>query len=700
MARNRGSVGASLYVDNVTHRRTPPDWVAHSSPRLNRPLVPRVERLARGIRAAAIQVESTVDMPFEDLYRPTRACLGFTLPDDGVARRSAWALIGEWLVAASLQAPCAAEGLAAAHEWFWLGSGRTLGTVPEVAVSIDTKSAAELRALLPYLLDSRAAATRRDVRSAQSTALERHTRKAAGAYYTPGDVAHLMVQRVQSAGTGSETDLWLDPAHGSGVFLRAVFSTFDGQPDAADRIYGVDLDPIAAETASFVLAAEDLVRNPSAVAPWERWHRFRRNLATGDALLIDPSAATEQQRLVFGEEIGPLDGHPLGRSAPWRLESVFPETAERGFGRILANPPYAPLQDTPAALHIPSLHPVAGRTAKQDISPIFVELCVNLLPDDGALAIVLPLSVVSSTHSPFPELRQELADQNGWLELLSFDRVPDALFGDDIKTRNAIVHLDKGAPNDLTASPLYRWTSRTRAAALAQIPVVSVTAISGVPRSIPKIGTEWERELLLACGNRHRYLEHWYTKRRTLQLDSVTRAVGEDQADVLALAPTAYNFLGVMRDPFRAVTDGHDSENGFSILRFASEQRASVAYALLSSRLAFWLWHVTGDGFHVTGTLHRRMPVPLGAERWERLADLGDHLWKASLQSPVISTNRGRTTVAYPTWPYDEIVDEIDTEVGEFVGVPYAARLNAWYEQLVVVDFKSERRNLIRRKKP
>lgn len=609
-------------------------------------------------------------------------------------------MLGEWLVAASVEAPCARDGLSAAHEWFWQGSGRELGTAPNVPAPIDGEGAVELRSLLPYMLDPMAAATRRDVLSAQSTVQERRTRKASGIYYTPGDVAYLMVERVLSTRASADSDLWLDPAHGSGVFLRAAFSALGGRPEAADRIYGVDLDPIAAETASFVLTAEDLACNPDGAYPWERWHRFRRNFATGDALLIDNSASLAQETLLFDDATGPLDGHPLGSFEPWRLQTVFPETAGRGFSRIVANPPYAPLQRSASTIHVPGLHPVTGRSAGADISPVFVELSASLLSDDGALALVLPLSVVSSTRSPFPELRKHLADQPGWLDLLSFDRVPDALFGDDIKTRNAIVHLDKGASDELTASPLYRWTSRTRGTALPQIPTVSVAGVAGVPETIPKIGAEWERELLLACIGRRQYLNHWHSSRRLLPLDRVSRAVGEEQSDVLALAPTAYNFLGVVREPFRAVTDGHDSQSDYSILQFRSEKQASAAYALLSSRLAFWLWHVTGDGFHVTGALYRRLPVPqVDNSRTKRLADLGERLWKSALQSPLISTNRGRTTVAYPTWPNLELIDNIDAELEELVGVAFAARLAAWHEHLVVVDLDSERRKLSRRKK-
>ncbi|MDM7855806.1 Eco57I restriction-modification methylase domain-containing protein [Cellulomonas alba] len=684
----------------MSNRRPSPDWLALSSPGHNRPLVPRVERRARHVRAVAAKVESDVGLPFEELYKPTRAGLGFTLVDRDVARRSAWALVGEWLVAASVQAPCASDGLSAAHEWFWRGSDRALGAVPEVRMSIDVE-ALELRALLPYLLDPMAAATRRDVLNANSTPHERRVRKATGVYYTPGDVAHLMVERVASRRTSLATDLWLDPAHGSGVFLRAVFCALGGRPDALDRIYGVDVDPIAAETASFVLTAESIANDPDGDRPWEVWHRVRRNLATGDALLIDPAPLTDAPTSLIDEMARSLDGNPLGSVRPWRLDSVFPETNASGFACIVANPPYAPLQRNAATHHISDLHPVAGPTVSADISPVFVELCTNLLPREGALAIVLPLSAVSSTRSPFPQLREYLAGQPGRLELLSFDRVPDALFGDDIKTRNSIVHLDRSAPSDITVSPLYRWTSRRRSSALGEAPIVSIAGIAEVPEVIPKIGSSWERELLLACQGHGRYLAHLTLSQRLSPLDNTGGALtGGDQLDLLALAPTAYNFLGVVRDPFRAVIDGHDSQNKFSILRYASEREASAAYALLSSRLAFWLWHVTGDGFHVTGALARRLPVPWREqERVERLADLGEQLWKDALQRPLISKNRGRTTVAYPPERDTQLVDEIDAVMEEVVGVPYGAQLAAWHEQLIVVDSDSERRNLIRRTK-
>lgn len=694
-----GGVGATVYIEPVTLQPTLPDWVAPSSPGHNRPLVPRVERLARTVRASAAQVARRAQVPFESLYRPSRSGLGFTLADGDVPLRAAWAVLGEWLVAASVQEPCAKEGLEAAHKWFWHGSGRALGHVGDVDVPLEVDRAPELRALMPYLLDPVAAATRRDVLSAHSTVQERRARKAAGVYYTPGDVAHSMVQRLVARQADAAKGLWLDPAHGSGVFLRAAFCAMGGTPEAADHIYGVDLDPFAGEAASFVLTAEDLIHNPDGPAPWVRWHRFRNNLATGDALLIDAAGSCGESTLPLDVLDGVADGQPLGSYEPWRLETVFPETAGGGFARVIANPPYAPLKRSASSVHLSALHPVTGRATASDVSPAFVELSVNLLSNDGALAVVLPLSIVSSTRPPFPELRSYLAKQQGALEFLSFDRVPDALFGDDIKTRNAIVFLDRNSPSDIVASPLHRWTSRTRATLGRDIPVVSVVDVGGVPDTIPKIGTEWERELLQRCSESPHVLDQWVRTQRQSSLDRTHQTPDVLHTSTVALAPTAYNFLGVVRDPHQAVQQGHDSQNPFSILNFHSAEDASAAYALLSSRLAFWMWHITGDGFHVTGALRRRLPAPpLGDGRIQRLASLGDMLWQATRQNPLVSMNRGRTTVSYPTWSYAELVDEIDAELGHLVGVQYSSRLAAWHEKLVVVDPDSERRNLIRKK--
>lgn len=604
--------------------------------------------------------------------------------------------MAEWLVAYGAKAVSSTDGIAISHAWFWQDRPDASEidlpqSVPPLPAQTDAK---DVRALLPYLLDSMASATRRDVLTARTTVEARAVRKKAGVYYTPGDVAHLMVDRAL-ASTSQRHEVWLDLAHGSGVFLRAVLSACTEDEGVRDSLHGVDLDPMAAETTAFVLASEDLHLRPKGDQPWQRWHRFRRNLATGDALLIDTTCIHDS---VNDVPVHRDTGRPLGFREPWRLEEAFPEVAGHGFDRVVANPPYAALQPTPSTFHIPALHPVTGAAARADISPIFVEVATGVLTATGAFVVVTPLSEITSTRSPFPELRQHLGAQPGSVEFLAFDRVPDALFGDDIKTRNAIIHLDKAAPAAVAVSSLYRWTSRTRVTALSDVPTVVVTDVPGVPATLPKIGTAWEHDLYLACLRHTRRVDGWVTRRSTSSLDRIQRPADNAVSDIISIAPTAYNFLGVTRDPYRAVTDGHDSQNPLSLLQFKSEAHASAAYAVLCSRAAFWLWHATGDGFHLTTAVTRLTPVPeaLGHE-FEALAELGDRLWKDAMQRPVVSVNRGRTTVTYPAWQCTDLLDAVDEQIGAIVGSGDTSSLARWHEALVVVDADSNRRNIIKR---
>lgn len=666
-----------------------------SSPGLDRPLVPAVERIARHLRAGAVAIGHTeTGADFEALYGPNRATLGFTLPESNRRGRAAWALIGEWLVAWVAGAHDGAASLAETHAWFWQGrelrpleGSLQLGSLLKVV-----SDAGEVRALLPYLLDPSSVATRRLVLTDNADLDERASRKRAGTYYTPGDVAHHMVTQVVEKNT-SEPTSWIDPANGSGVFLRAALTQAADFQSTRSQLYGIDIDPFAAEATAFVLTAEDLLWYSDGGAPWERWHHFRRNLATGNTLLLDTGSSGPTFDLAALQP-----NHPLGWMGSWRIGHAFPEVADKGFSRVVANPPYARLDAHPSNGLLPTLHPVTGRSARADISPMFVEIGLNLLSADGAMSVVTPLSTVVSTRAPFPQLRSLLLSQPGHADFASFDRVPDALFGDDIKTRNAIVHIDRSAERVVTSTPLHRWTSRTRERALRDVPRTAVGDLPGVPALIPKIGTDWERELYLATTKHGPGLRSWVVERRARALSEVEPVDSGHWARTIALAPTAYNFLGVTRDPSQAISDGHDSQNRVALLAFPSSREASAAYALLGSRFAFWLWHVTGDGFHTTSSFLGHVPVPAAPETIDRLSELGDELWRQAQVNPLVSLNRGRTTVSYPAWVFGEQIERIDREVDAMLGLNVSTALCTWHERLVVVDSDSDRVKMMNRK--
>lgn len=625
---------------------------------------------------------------FVELYAPRRGSLGFEVSDHELGSRSAWALIGEWLVAWAVGHHDGDATIGATHAWFW-GKGQE-ALLPTALQDWVVRSApsthGEVHALLPYLLDPSSVGTRRNVLDSKADRHERESRKRSGVYYTPGDVTAYMVERIKVTADGRSATTWLDPAQGSGAFLRAVLSLADDPMIARDGLYGIDIDRFAAEAASFVLTAEDILLNSLDESPGERWHHFRRNFATANTLFLNGGAEGTASDGLWSISTGD------------DIASFFPEISTRGFSRVIANPPYAKLAPHPRNSSLGELHPVTGSSVAADISPIFVELGTRLLSAHGAMCMVLPLSHVTSSRKPFPALRSYLASERGRVDFESYDRVPDALFGDDIKTRNAIVTLDRTAHDEVTTTSLRRWTSRRRDRAFRDIPRVAVTGLPGSPGLLPKFGADWERDLYLVSVNHAVTVGSWVRGKRSVAIQHSQVVDSSHWSQMVAIAPTAYNFLGVTRDAAQSARDGHDSTNAVSLLRFDSAQEASAAYALLSSRFAFWLWHVTGDGFHTSGKLPWYVPAPSETDAVERLANLGEELWQLASKSPTVSRNRGRTTLSYPTWMYRDALARIDSEVDAVLGTKMADRLAVWHEELMVVDAESERLEMVLRK--
>lgn len=676
----------------------PPKWVPLSSPGPKRPLVPRVERAAQDLRHTAATVDAHWPLiDFDSHYRPARDGLGYEGVASASRSRAAWALLGEWVCASVILGEPPAGGLAGAHRWFWRGWGcADAQDLPSAPVEMGgIASPDELRALAPYLLDPSPAATRRDVlREQPDVRNQRLRRKASGVYYTPGDVAWLMVQRVIED-ADHETS-WLDPAVGSGVFLRCVMGALDclGSPFRAIEVplYGIDVSPQAAESAAFVLCMEILLRSDGELPPWQAWHAARTRLATQDSLLLrglaresDESGATAVP--TRGREEGDPRGRysPTKRPAGWFLTEAFPELAG-GLCRVISNPPYAPLGPREDSAAVLQCHPVTGSSAR-DVSPMIVESAMGILGASGALTVVMPLSAIVSTQRGFVGLRRVLFERFNHVEMLSFDRAPDALFGDDIKTRNSIITAQQSEVGGADASALIRWTSRNRWQALSSIATTSVANLTCMPVDVPKIGRTRERDLFELCLKHQVRLAEWITSSRAGSLAELAVPTLTSIPSAVAIGPTAYNFISGMRDPHAALALGHTSESAFLGIEFRTSDSAAAAYAVLSSRLAHWLWQVTGDGFHVSKRFVVGLPVPVeDSELARSLARLGEALWSEAVCNPSSSQNRGKTSIAFPASKHPDLIDSIDTLCLSAVGALCGRSvLREWYEERVVV---------------
>ena len=257
--------------------------------------------------------------------------------------------------------------------------------------------------------------------------------------------------------------------------------------------------------------------------------------------------------------------------------------------------------------------------------------------------------------------------QSGIWRFAHFDRQPHALFGEDVKTRNTILLWEKRQDTkSIQSGPLRKWRGQDRQRMLESIEYTQVGV--GIRSGIPKINGKLQSRLLTDLSQHHLVLSHIVSDwgRSTL------REVPGGGAHEVFVAPTAYNFLGVARPFSHSKGDKETlSTNPLIRLSFCSAEDAKAGYALLSSNLVFWWWHVHGDGFHVNRSTLQKIPVGRSAffnSTLEQLAKLGEDLWEAVQRAPNRSVNKGRVSYTFSASSAPEIKSEIDAVLLQSLG--------------------------------
>lgn len=522
--------------------------------------------------------------------------------------------------------------------------------------------------MLPYMLDVHGEGTRLSVMRDASDGRHREARKQAGSYLTPSDVATYMVSRVlQSDPATLHTATVIDPACGTGVFLRAALRALSARGHSvgscATRLFGVDMCAEAVDACRVVLLSESL-RLEGCEDLKALWGQLGRQLAVRDSLgMIDAA----------GSGPGSL-----------RSDQRWPAGWPRSFSALVGNPPYSPLgRANDLGLLARTFSSIKSATPATNAYLAFMEMMWLLVGEGGRSCLVVPMSVAYSTTSPARLLRSAMDRVHGAWDFAFFDRTPDALFGDDVKQRNAIVLLHRGINRDVRTGPVLRWTSRTRSRLFDEIHSVSLGDVS-MMEGVPKLGTELERVAYDAI----RRVSQGQPKDRVFRRVALRDA--SRNLDSVFVAGTAYNWLSVYRSIEWAQDLESPSASPLTALVCSSSQLADATYAMTSSKLAYWLWRVESDCFHVPTTFLRALPAPawLGRAAVEELAEAGRKLWAGVQISPVRSVNRGRSTLTFSPWPLWDIVQTIDALLIEALGLPEG--LDSIFadlvEQNVVVD--------------
>ena len=561
--------------------------------------------------------------------------------------RLPWAVLGMYAVEVSARRECLTLGDA---ERAFLGdsdslvatySAASVAAAESILASVDQDT---LEDLLPYVFDPHGTGTRRAVLRDVSQTAARSTKRRQGIFYTPGDVADFMADQVVAA----RPKHVLDPACGTGVFLRAVARAKAslGQEPPLSGLYGLDVDPLAIDAACFALAGVKAQTDPIGLLP--TWHLARLDLAQRDALTVLLGAAGLESlvpraeilaiRRELREEL--TDGrvpeaHRSSQESWGRgLAVLFPEAADDL--AVIGNPPYARLGERSDLAELGRQLAVLGDADPTAGTNAFIPFLEYLLLDSGAQrtsSYVIPLAIAYNTTSVHVAARKAIQGSSGRWTFRFFDRTPDSLFGDDIKQRTAIVVREPASRSSVRTTGLQRWTSKRRHELFRdQQDPVDLGPMDITP-GIPKIGQPWETILL-------------QTLRSTQARMSDTLASSAAGSALIEVGTTAYNRLAVYRGG--GVTSRVDA-NTFSA---SDDERADWAFAVLQSSLVYWLWRVQGDGFHVPrGWL---LSIPLswtGSLEDGKLAALGNMAWQDALLHPSVATNAGTSTTSYAVSP-------------------------------------------------
>lgn len=669
-------------------------------------------------------------------------------------KRAAWALVNVWLLGRSAGSIGPEEGMTEAEDWFVGTRRRSLPSLARKVPADVARNASTFLAnvpfdedfldLLPYLLDEHGPGTRLSVLKNPATRPSRMAKRLNGVFYTPADVAEYMAECVLYKHSRSLSSFrCLDPACGTGVFLVALMRKyFESIPEenvdrfsfAMQSLYGFDISALAVETCVFVLLHHCLSEALSRrITPWSAWQLLRLNVAAVDAITVTPGglerecscdelaierAAARTTLLDATSSVLPLSPKRFRKVASipemryWAmscevvtpLDCIFPEAA-KGFEVLVGNPPYASLGKRPDHGHLGEEYVSmrnSQRCTTENTYPLFIEMMWRLTKStNNVSALVVPLSISYHQGRQYSECRRAMAYQGGCWSFSFFDREPHGLFGEDVKTRNAIlIHREtvqdppRGALAKIETGHLRKWTSRTRDRLFSSISFTSLEEFN-LKRGIPKLSGMAQAEAFTRLLRRHDSFRTLWSYSRNCLPEEASKKQTRPRVFV---ASTAYNFLNV----FRSIEIDSSatlplSSNGVLCLEFSSEEMADVAFSILSSRLTFWLWHTLCDGFHVPRWFIESVPFgqnSFSKEQEEVLQATGQQLWRGLQRYRIVSINGGKQTIAYKPLCLEEERNIVDSVLIDAAGLQesFGKVLQEIVRNNVVVDEMDKRR--------
>ena len=628
---------------------------------------------------------------------------------------AAWNLVSIWITARLDSHNPKNIGIKAAENWF-LGTDQ--GKYPTLTEHLteDRLTEAEcllsgisydveFQELLPYILEEHGSGSRASVMRTPSTAIARKAKRKSGIFYTPTDVADYMVKHTRDLYMDDFcTAKVIDPACGTGVFLLSILRNVSNEINVGfshfnyitSCLHGMDISEHALDAGTFLLLSKCLDElREKHINPRSAWLAIRMNFVQADSLQV---SAIRHEPEHSGSDF--CDGEPCS------LKRLFPHV-QNGFDILIGNPPYANMDErldfNTLKERFASLKTILPNS-RVNLYPLFVEMMWQFTrPGCCAAALVTPLSIAYNGSKEYRNCRQAMTLSGGQWQFAFFDREPNALFGEEVKTRNAILFrteygntLERGQIADVSTGPLRKWTSRTRSSLFQQIdftPLGTFDFTDGIPKLRGKTQTDVFLSMRAASGGL-----------RSFCLDvhhcSLSEVFGKGTTPRIFVGGTAYNFLNVYR-PISFIPELGDiplSDSSIHCLEFKSETLANVVFSILSSNMVFWLWRVLGDGFHVSTSLFEMIPFEcnsFNAKEFDVLASIGGRLWCILQEHRFISLNRGRQTIGFRPLTCHAELNVVDSILIQSLGLDthFVEELQLFVENNTVIDSTDNRRS-------
>ena len=488
-----------------------------------------------------------------------------------------------------------------------------------------------------------------NVKVSRGTRSSNSKKKESGIYYTPLDVANFVVsQCIDTALSFADKPSVLDCSCGSGVFLIQSLCylerrqnsdrNFDASMRILDQcIWGVDISPSAVDCCKAVFLQYYLDNyEDAATRLGEVWKIIDKSIFVGDATHLQEVSVR----------------HPN-----------FPPE----FDCIVGNPPYV----------------TEGRE-----SNLFIPFADNMIAyssNRSCSALILPLSICYSQGGEFVQLRNKIqADGASWT-FMNYDRSPDSLFGDQVKTRNTILfRRNAESTTGIFTTNLQRWTSANRINLFQNYSLCSISEMS-ISKYVPKISSNIEKAGCerINSGNSNLY--------------SLFERSNSDYT--LVVNGTAYNWLCVYDHIPPSVDENEKPYMSGTTRIYHLPDRASRDFciAVLSNRIAYWFWSAIGDGFHFNASFLSDFRIgkdTFTELQYSELCCLGRKYSEQIKRHPTVSYNAGKKIVNYSHWEAMDTVRKIEKLIIEALDLPnnFASHIEQWYFNQVYCNRDNEKR--------